>query len=83
MSNCAEKKPTKPRHQKSFKRILHIKKKKVEKEKKKGIKESEPVRNCSLCENSSLGLTVGFLFVPETLFFKAAKVASREFAVQS
>lgn len=54
-------------------------KKKIEKRRK----ESEPVRNFSLCENSSLGLTVGFLFVPETLFFKAVKVASRKIAVQS
>ena len=46
-------------------------------------KESEPVRNFSFCENSSLGLTVGFLFVLETLFFKAVKVASRKIAVQS
>lgn len=86
VSNCAKKKPTKTKTPKSFKRILHIKKKKnkqVEKEKKKGVKETEPVRNCSFCENSSLGLTVGFLFVPETLFFKAVKVASRQFAVQS
>ena len=84
VSNCAKKKPTKTKTlKKALSEYCTLKKKKVEKEKKKGVKETEPVRNCSLCENSSLGLTVGFLFVPETLFFKAVKVASREFAVQS
>ena len=83
MNNCAKKKPTKKQDtKKAFSKYCTIKKKNREK-KKKRIKDSEPGRNCSLCENSSLGLTVGFLFVPETLFFKAVKVASRKIAVQS
>lgn len=84
MNNCAKKKPTKKQDtKKAFSKYCTLKKKKNREKKKKRIKESEPGRNCSLCENSSLGLTVGFLFVPETLFFKAVKVASRKIAVKS
>ena len=64
---------------KAFSKYCTLKKNKIEKRRK----ESEPVRNFSFCENSSLGLTVGFLFVLETLFFKPVKVASRKIAVQS